>query len=397
MCFALLAVPVQAAYGQDGVSVVRRIGSPPPPDLHALDTDHDLPPLKFDFHTYDEQEQRLWMNIAQMVCQANAEDPCANFPSQVNMPPFRGEFGEENLFSIPIAYFLSTCGKLASTIGCGNMSAYYWFSKNHTDNMTCRRNPGQETVRLPTTQDPNKQIVCFNDILSGRIPPAWRPVPYLQHYWSMPILNSPKDFMNAPFQLVVLNKYNGEWGSRPINFIDHPTVSKVIELFQSTCGNDARILYSRMNNVSADHLNGEMDQRNDYELMDGAGHTDWDLIRSSGRQVETIQAVQAAHPDLSSNELKLRVMTRTKCFLSVQGGTGVPAFFFGGKHIVLHNQGREGGIFYGHSAKKFSGQDVTVVSHNNERLLQVFQEKMLADGCAACSMRKAVNEGVNMP
>jgi hypothetical protein len=319
------------------------------------------------------------------------DDPCAQFPDQVDMPVYHGEFGEDLLFSIPVAYFLSTCGKLASTIGCGNMSAYYWFSKNHTDDLQCKRLGGSTyylAVRATTNEGPKKPITCFADILGGKPPPAWRPAPYLQHYLGKPILTSPKNFMNAPYQLVVINKYNKEWNGAPVNFLDYSIISTVFELFKSTCGKDARILYSHTVQGKAP---GESDEGIAFDLNDGAGHTDFDLVESQAH-VETIQAVQAAHPDLSSNEVKLRAMTRTQCYLSVQGGSGVPAFYFGGKNIVWHKQGLEGDSFYHKSAPQFSGQEIIVVNGNmygaKDIFMQTFQEQMLANGCAACSMRK---------
>jgi hypothetical protein len=197
--------------------------------------------------------------------------------------------------------------------------------------------------------------------------------------------------MNAPFQLVITNKYNEEWDHIPVNFLDHPTLRKVFKLFQSTCGKDARILYSHLKNDSAP---GETDNRMDYDLKDAAGNTDWDLVRNQ-THVETIQDVQTANPELSSNEIKLRVMTRAKCFLSVQGGASVPTFFYGGTNIMLRYEGRESKTFYHKGARKFSGQHVIMTAFFDS-FLKMFKKFMLPNGCAACSMRKSENEGVEI-
>jgi hypothetical protein len=357
----------------------------------------EIPPLQL--HEMEMTTERIF----QKVCKATPSNPCDIFPTSVHMPLYPGEFGSDNLLNIPVAYFLHTCGKLASTQGCGDMSAFYWFSPNHTNQLGCRRIP-QETLKGIDIGEPT---MCLQDIFShAHRPAAWRPVPFLQHYFPMPNLKSPKGFMNAPMQLVIVNKYTREWGREPQNFLSYALLSAVIEQFQSTCGKDARILYSRGKggfSSEATETGGPGGQPagsdGELALMDDTGkNTDWDLMQRH-EHVETIHDIVAANPDLSSNEIKLRAMTRSKCFLSVQGGAGVPVFYFGGKNIVLKKEGRELITFFKEFAAHFSGQEITMVQtagHNDATMLQHFQEQMLADACNACRMRKTWSEGVKM-
>jgi hypothetical protein len=45
--------------------------------------------------------------------------------------PFHGEFGPELITVLPHAYFMSQCQKLESTVSCGNLSSFYYFSPKH--------------------------------------------------------------------------------------------------------------------------------------------------------------------------------------------------------------------------------------------------------------------------
>ena len=55
---------------------------------------------------------------------------------------FEGEFGAELALALPWAYFLQACGVLRSTVSCGDMSAFYFFSPNHTNVLGCERHGG---------------------------------------------------------------------------------------------------------------------------------------------------------------------------------------------------------------------------------------------------------------
>jgi hypothetical protein len=43
-----------------------------------------------------------------------------------------GEFGAELIWALPAAYAAWKRGVLGSTLGCGPVAPFYWFSPNHT-------------------------------------------------------------------------------------------------------------------------------------------------------------------------------------------------------------------------------------------------------------------------
>jgi hypothetical protein len=318
--------------------------------------------------------------IASLLCNVNKTDPCSSFKEPVHMPMYRGEFGPETVMVTPVAFFLHTCGVLASTRGCGNMSAFYWFSPHHTDDATCSREPGHE--ELLTSEEPKNKIGCFRNVTDGLLPVPWRPVPYVAHFWKA-ALNSKKRYMYAPFQLAIFNKYEKEWGERPTNFLDLPTIRALAKEFKATCGANARVLYSR----TRGHSPGEAkDTQALLDLTDGAGLTDVDVMRSQDH-VELLEDVYSEWPGLSANEIKLRLLTRTKCFIAAQGGGQFPLAFFGGTNIVFKRRGREDKLFYERVAPKFANQTVQLVKHDINTVLKFFRELMLEHGCNACAKR----------
>merc|ERR1712232_334825 len=157
------------------------------------------------------------------------------------------------------------------------------------DDLNCSRRAGRG-VRSPLVNSFN----CFNDLLRGQPPASWLPVPYLKHYWNMP-LASESGFMDAPFQLVIVNKYEREWRIGPVNYLDFSMIRSLVDEFRSTCGDKARVLYSRVQHAAPGEAH---DRQQDYVLRDNTSQlSDFDLMRSRSH-VTTIQDYFAAYPGL---------------------------------------------------------------------------------------------------
>jgi len=157
---------------------------------------------------------------------------------KLHLGMYAGEFGEELLMVIPFAYHLHLRGKVASTTGCGNMSAFYWWSPNHTNNVECQRRAGAEVYGT------DEITVAIGDIFNNRPPPdTFTMPPHLQHFFKMPPLITNNDYMNSPKQLVILNKYSSEWDGPPVNFLGFDEVRDILFAFRGACGPTAGIVY----------------------------------------------------------------------------------------------------------------------------------------------------------
>jgi len=70
---------------------------------------------------------------------ARAQQPEALEMQQAHRVMFSGEFGCEMLNHLPYVYWNFKRGALQSTVGCGAMAAFYPWSPNHTDDLSCSR------------------------------------------------------------------------------------------------------------------------------------------------------------------------------------------------------------------------------------------------------------------
>ena len=79
------------------------------------------------------QSMTSWDNILSTLIRLRGrhEDfACRHLGTEMlDMPVYRGEFGLQLTLALPVAFFIHSCGILASTKGCGNVSALYWFSE----------------------------------------------------------------------------------------------------------------------------------------------------------------------------------------------------------------------------------------------------------------------------
>eukprot|EP00747_Dinoflagellata_sp_TGD_P151703 gnl/TRDRNA2_/TRDRNA2_177226_c0_seq1.p1 gnl/TRDRNA2_/TRDRNA2_177226_c0~~gnl/TRDRNA2_/TRDRNA2_177226_c0_seq1.p1 ORF type:complete len:302 (-),score=6.18 gnl/TRDRNA2_/TRDRNA2_177226_c0_seq1:77-982(-) len=275
------------------------------------------------------------------------------------MPAWRGEFGHEVALVVPFAYKLNSCGMLHSTTSCGNMSAFYWFSPSHTNSRSC----GRASMSHPHYRCSKQGRISWKSVLKGSPDGWWQAPPHSEHYARLPRLASSRNFSGATKQLAIINKYEPEWRDVPVNFLPLDVVQQISTAFRKACGPDARILY--INDDSGGLRQGIAKDIQDKKPIIGGlrgadGQLDLDFFRGQDN-AEVIQDIYASYPFLSANEIKLRLLARTRCFVTVQGGAGYFGLLFGGRSIVFQRQGRETMSFYNFMASKFAGQTVHVV------------------------------------
>lgn len=220
---------------------------------------------------------------------------------------FGVEFGYELIAVAPWAYWLHINDELTGTISVKDMGPFYYFSphhkeinkRRHWDNMAIAKNIPNINVHVPAL-DTSK----------------WLPPPYRIYYQ-----NDEYKF-DKPI-LVVTNKYNNEWGTWPINFLDHETLIWIFENYQDKY----QIIYSR--------FLPEMGYDDTVDTLDLKEFTE---VLPAFPKVKTIQDLYNGG---SWNELQLKLYAHCDRFITVQGGQTVLASYFGGKNIIYARKGNE--------------------------------------------------------
>ena len=235
------------------------------------------------------------------------------------------EFGYELIAVVPLAYWLHVNGELTSTVSVKDMAPFYYFSpchkqvdkRRHWDNMEMAKNIPNIKIHTPVLDTSQ-----------------WLPPPYKEHYKN-------DEYKFSKPLLIVTNKYNIEWGARPVNFLDHNTLIWIFENYQDKY----QIIYSR--------FLPDMGYDDTVDTMDLKEFT---MILPEFPKVITIQELYNGG---SWNELQLRLYANCDKFITVQGGQTVLASYFGGTNIIYARKGGELRSFsYQSWYNLFGGSDI---------------------------------------
>lgn len=249
---------------------------------------------------------------------------------------YHGEFQQELTFILPFAYWHYLNGTLCKTISCTNTKDLYFFSPNHEERYEKR----------DWTYDYNFEIPNMTHSITFSFQ-KWARVPLKEHY------KNDLFIYDKPI-LIIANKYNVEWDNPPLNFLDIPTLDKLINLLKSKY----QIIYNRPLSTQIVSDNSEIMDLNEY---------DW--LRENHPNVLLMNDLYFQHKASvnSFNHLQLRVYANCDRFISVHGGTGTLASYFGGINILLSKSGIE------HHFNEFntifpalSGAKIIHVVHENE-------------------------------
>ncbi|MBS0321534.1 MAG: hypothetical protein JSR18_13400 [Proteobacteria bacterium] len=252
-----------------------------------------------------------------------------------------GEFAFELLSVVPYAYWLHGRGELVATAACADTRALYYFSPRHEERDIPRR-------YVPITEYPSGEAgrrhydrFAFPRHLDTR---QWAPPPYATVYadprfrWALPTC-------------VICNKHSEEHyrsHREPTNFIDVETLLAVIRRLHGRY----QVVYNRPR--AADIVN-------DHQAIHETG--DIQAVKAEFPDVLTIQELHARYPELTFNELQLRVFAGSRAFVSVLGGSSYLASYFGGRNVVYAKRGWEVDCdAYAGWFDRFSGARVVAVS-----------------------------------
>ena len=224
---------------------------------------------------------------------------------------YRGEFGPELSTVVPYAYYLFRNEMLGRVTTGKDMECFYFFAPSvdacYTERVYLTPND-RSSLGLPNPDEHKARL----DLERWIAPPLRATYRNQTFRWSKPTL-------------VISNKFNREWQGEPVNYIGLDELQTLFELL----GNDYKIVYNRPlpDNVVSDN--------SDTHFLE-----DHDLV-SNFSEITTMQDLHASHPDLTFNELQLRVYANCQNFISVQGGNAVLASYFGGVNVVKVRRGEE--------------------------------------------------------
>ncbi|GJP43458.1 hypothetical protein CLOM_g2917 [Closterium sp. NIES-68] len=259
---------------------------------------------------------------------------------------FQGEFGYELIAVLPSAYWHYLNGSLRSTTSCGrhSLASLYYFSPNHTDDATCQRDDMKDNVAAYGFR---------NGIHYSHIPPAWQPPTLAAHFRKLPPVWP--EIPEGSRLVVIGNKFEREWGHSPVNFIDIRTLLRIVDSYLEAG------FYVVYNNPG---MSLEQDQR--QKIRDGKDLGDYEALQErfgKNRRLQIMQNLQKRWPGLSFNDVQFRMMARSVCFVSVQGGGSIVESFFGGRNIIFFREGQEvNGGAYKRIYPRLSGANVKVVT-----------------------------------
>ncbi len=272
-----------------------------------------------------------------------------------------GEFGFELYAVIPYAYWLHARGELEFTVSTADTGCLYYFSEDHRELPLARRfapitdfpigRPGAlryDHVGFPADPDMSR----------------WQPPPYKQHYAS--------DRFDFGKELcVVANKQSDDGFLRrevPVNSIDTELLLALIRELRRAY----QVVYCRPRGI---------DIVNDHQPILDSG--DIEAVKRAYPEVLTIQDLQVDNPDLSFNELQLRLFAGCERFVSVVGGSAFLCSYFGGTNVVYARRGWEvDSGAYENWFSSFSGARVVSAGSPNQLLQGVRGELLGAEARA---------------
>jgi len=279
--------------------------------------------------------------------------PCRELLSRQTQ--YFGEFAFELLAVVPYAYWLHRQGHLERTIGCLDTRCLYYFSENHKEHPVKRH-------YVPITEYPIGERGSLFGYDRTTFPKAldtrkWLPPPYRQAFrderfrWDRELCILSNKLSDEQFS----NKFSG-----PTNFIETNLLLKLIGMLRDRY----QVIYNRPR---------ASDVVTDHQRIHEIG--DIEAVKRAFPDTVTIQELHADYPDLSFNELQLRLYSGCQRFVSVLGGSAYLASYFGGINIVFARQGWEVDCrAYERWFDRFSGARVVAISSGRELLQAVERE-----------------------
>lgn len=223
------------------------------------------------------------------------------------------EFGYELLSVLPYAYHLNCSGKLDGSISGVDTKCLYFFSPDHTEINDKQRSFGN--IHIAKHYGVPNTIIHRPDLDWD----VWNPPPLKEHYAPMAIS------FHKP-TVCICNRYTREWDGEPVNFFDLDILKKMFRMLQDKY----QIVYVSVRGKDEyfDH-SPEIDS-GDYEMIKKEFPLTVKIIHDISREQK-----------LSFNETQLRVYAGCEKYITMNGGFGILASYFGGENIIYSKHCQE--------------------------------------------------------
>ena len=268
-------------------------------------------------------------------------------------PVFEGEFGFELLHALPFMNWLESCGLLAPTTACVGMRPFYFFARGGHSERRCGTRPPRSRWRVGSLPRgftdgwawAGRHSLQFYAYPSRR----WLPPPLHAHYRPLPlpprrmtVVGTERyDRVAWRWRAWVQNKYYPEGHGTADNFW---SLEELILIFDRLLAAGVQVVYNHpeLALLGAADKNDEGKTSKAFQLGDG------ELIQKrykaaleSGNLLLLPELAKDQWSELPYNEVQLRVLAKSRCFLAPQGGASYLTFYQPGMHVVNDRTGKE--------------------------------------------------------
>jgi hypothetical protein len=254
------------------------------------------------------------------------------------------EYGYELLSVLPYAYNRHVSGDLSETISGIDTKCLYYFSPKHTEVSDRRAFLNIHTAKhygIPNT------VIHAPELDWDK----WTPPPLKEHYKDKAIT------FNKP-TICICNRYTKEWNKEPVNFLSVDILGKLFDSLKDKY----QIVYVSIAGKTAYYDDSDEIDQQDYDFI----YQNYD-----GSEVKIIHDIQEEH-QITFNESVLRVFAGCERFITMNGGFGILASYFGGENIIYCKQSTDL-IFndFGRWYWRIGGSEITHVNSYDDLLYMV--------------------------
>lgn len=290
--------------------------------------------------------------------QAERVAPCPRSSRKLS-PIFEGEFGFELLHALPFLHWLHRCGMLAESSACQGMGPFYTtFSPRHSER-TCGTRPPRSrwlTGSMPRGTPDGWSWAGHHSLQFYAYPSRrWLPPPLHRRYrpLALPRLHSPREEPSrrvhnrdapAPVRRVWLqNKYYPEGHGTADNFWSLDEVKLILDRLLG-CGVEVIYNHPEVGLLGAADANDLGKPSARFRLGDLAMIRTRYVAQLASRSLILLPEIARSNwggGNLSYNEVQLRVVSKSRCFMAPQGGASYLTFYQPGFHVVNDRTGKE--------------------------------------------------------
>lgn len=217
------------------------------------------------------------------------------------------EFGYELISVIPYANYLASKGLLTKTISGNDTDCLYYFSPNHEINTEPRSWYNTNKVTSPNIRI-HKPTLDKTQFLVPN---------YKEHYAN--------DKFKFDDEIVIIcNRHNTEWNTKPINYFDLPTLRALFELLQDKYN----VIYINVEGRPELYDNAPPEPFGDFELL------------KEYPKVTNIHDLHKQYDWYTFNELQLMLFSNCEKYITMNGGHSILASYFGGENFIYSKHGK---------------------------------------------------------